>query len=184
MKNILSVLLCLTLIFSFAACSAPKENGPESALILLENVWAKYEDTEKFAAGGGDFSAENQKMDAPGKYGLEDKEALMSTFCLDEKTADLVDDAASLMHMMLANNFTAVSLHVSSSADVNKVADSLKENLANNRWLCGFPEKMYIATVDDYVVSVFGAADLLDTFDGHLKEVYTNTEVLYDEPIA
>ena len=185
MKKLLAFLLVLSMIISFVGCTAKNNaDGPESALVLLENVWAKYQENEKFSAAGGDFSEENQRMDAPGKFSLEDKEALASTFCLDAETAALVDDAASLMHMMLANNFTAVALRVTDVQDTEKVTKSLRENIQNNRWLCGFPEEMYIATVGNYVVSVFGASDLVEVFDTHLKEAYTDTKVVFEEPIA
>lgn len=197
MKKILSFILVLAIICSFSACALKEadfsddntshetdENHPETALILLENVWAKYEDNEKFFAVGGDYTVENQKTDAPGKFSLEDKDALLSNFCIDENTSNMVDDAASLMHMMLANNFTAIALHVTDSKEIDSVTGSLKENIQNNRWLCGFPQEMYIATVNDYVISVFGASDIIEVFDKHLKEAYADTKVVFQEPIA
>ncbi len=183
MKKIICLLLCLVTVLSFAACSS-QTKGPETALVLLETVWEKYGEEEKFPAGGGDWNEENQKMNAPGKYGVEDTEALEATFAIDADNAALLSDGASLMHMMNANTFTAGAFLLKDSGKINAYADSLKADLADRQWICGRPEKYVIAKVGDYVVSVFGAEDLVNTFKTKLTEAYSFTEILYDEAVA
>ncbi len=184
MKKLICLLLCFATVLSFAACGNSNDKGPESALVLLETVWEKYDETEKFPAGGGDWAEENQKMDAPGKYGVEDKEALEATFAIDDDNAALLTDGASLQHMMNANTFTAGAFLLKDSGKIKAYADELKEDLAERQWICGTPDKYVIAKVGGYVVSVFGATELVDTFTSKLKEAYTNSEVLYDEVVA
>ncbi len=60
----------------------------------------------------------------------------------------------------------------------------LKENILARQWLCGFPEKLVILTVGDYIVSVFGARELTDTFTAKLSAEYSSAKQLFDVPIA
>lgn len=183
MKKIICLLLCFLLVLPFAACNGG-EKGPESALVLLETVWATYGEEEKFPAAGGDWNEENQKMDAPGKYGVEDTEALESTFAVDADNAALLSDGASLVHMMNANTFTAGAFLLKDSGNVKTFADALKEDLDARQWICGTPDKYVIAKVGGYVVSAFGAADIVDNFVSKLQSSYSYTEILYNEAVA
>ena len=96
----------------------------DSALDLLQEVWDEYEDEEKFAVMGGDM--ENSVSDRPGKFSIEDTENLDYTLALPEKSVDMIDDCASLMHMMNANNFTCGVFHLKDSGNVNKLADDFE----------------------------------------------------------
>ena len=50
------------------------------------------------------------------------------------------------------------------------------------QWMCGFPDKLTVAVVDDYVVAVYGAEELVDHFMSHLNGIYGVTAA-YDEAI-
>ena len=50
--------------------------------------------------------------------------------------------------------------------------------------MCGFPDKLVIASAGGCLVVLFGAEDLLDTFCGKLSAAYSDTTVLADAPIA
>ena len=192
MKKIIAFILMAAMLLSLTACAKqPAEEGAAaetveiaSSLELLNNVWAQYADDEKFSAAGGDASEENMTMDGPGKFGVEDKEMLDVMLALPASAGEKIDDAASLMHMMNANTFTAGAFRVTDSANVEAVVKSLQENIQNRQWMCGFPEKVMIAVVGDYVVMVFGLTDVVDTFQAKLTEAYSNTEVKYAEALA
>lgn len=155
----------------------------EGALDILATVWASYGDDEKFPAAGGDFDEANSVMDGPGRYGIQDTEALDSVFGLPASAAGQIDGAASLMHMMNANTFTCGAFHVSNADDVQAVADALKDNILQRQWMCGFPDKLVIIQIDDYVISAFGKQEPMDTFQSKTLAAYENASVLYDEPI-
>ena len=164
--------------------SADNSSSATDSLELLNNIWAEYADTEKFASMGGDYAEENMTTDAPGKFGLEDTETLDSVLGLPADSVSLIDNASSLVHLMNANTFTCGAFHASSSDNVTPLADSLKDSILSRQWLCGIPEKLIIFTVDDYVISVFGAGDLLETFKSKVTSVYESAEILYEEQIA
>ena len=208
MKKILAILLTATLSFSLIACggsdnknndnnsnsnsndssnvnqSDEEQTSVKDALELLTTVWNSYGDDEKFPAAGGDMSEENMTMDAPGKFSIEDTEALDTTLGFPSASAEKIDDAASLVHMMNANTFTCGVFHAKSSADVSALTAALKDNISQRQWMCGFPDKLVIVTVGDYVISFFGENEIIDTFKTKLSTACPSAEIVCDEPIA
>lgn len=205
MKKLLILLLLLTMLLSLAACGGkPGSSSPsdlqtptpptlppteeptapaaENALALMNAVWALYGEDETFSAVGGSF--EDPTEDGPGVYDVSDAAMLDSDFGLPAAAADKVDEAASLRHMMNVNTFTGVAFHVKAADDVQAVADALKENVLKREWMCGFPDKLVIILVDDYVISVFGNEELVDSFKTKTLAAFETGTVAYDEPIA
>lgn len=196
MKKILTLAIAAVLVFSLVSCAKKdkedvttgtsaadvQKNGPKSALEILETVWKKYSADDKFAAMGG--SEKNMKEDAPGKFDLGDAEALDFELGFPKAEVVKLDDAASLLHMLNQNTFTCGVYHVKNSADIEALAVKIKDNILARNWMCGFPEKLVIMTVGDYIVSVFGAAELISTFTAKLTDSYGSVRQLFDVPIA
>ena len=196
MKKILTLTIAAVLVFSLVSCAKKdkedvttgtsaadvQKNGPKSALEILETVWKKYSADDKFAAMGG--SEKNMKEDAPGKFDLGDSEALDFELGFPKAEVGKLDDAASLLHMLNQNTFTCGVYHVKNSADVEAIAAKIKDNILARNWMCGFPEKLVIMTFGDYIVSVFGAAELISTFTAKLTDSYGSVRQLFDVPIA
>lgn len=196
MKKILTLTIAAVLVFSLVSCAKKdkedvttgtsaadvQKNGPKSALEILEAVWKKYSADDKFAAMGG--SEKNMKEDAPGKFDLGDAEALDFELGFPKAEVGKLDDAASLLHMLNQNTFTCGVYHVKNSADIEALAAKIKDNILARNWMCGFPEKLVIMTVGDYIVSVFGAAELISTFTAKLTDSYGSVRQLFDVPIA
>lgn len=49
--------------------------------------------------------------------------------------------------------------------------------------MCGFPDKLVVITVDDYVVSAFGNGELIDNFKAKLTAVYKSAVVAHEANI-
>ena len=194
MKKILAFILAAVMVLSLAACadkgseggatspSGAQKDQPKSALEILEKVWSKYSTDEKFPATGG--SEKHMKEDKPSKFDVSDAEALDFELGFPKAQASEIDDAASLMHMLNQNNFSCGVYHVKDSENAEALAGKIKENILARQWLCGFPEKLVILTVGDYIVSVFGAGELTDTFVAKLSAEYSSAKQLFDVPIA
>ena len=178
MKKFLTLLLAAAMTLSLAACGSKTDDNsgnnsqPASALELLNAVWANYSDDDKFPATGGDYDEANMTEDAPGNFSVEDGDALDYSLSFPAADASKLSDAASLTHMMNANTFTAGAFHVASSSDVDR------------QWMCGFPDKLVILTLGDYVISCYGAEDLVDQFSGKVTETFADAAVVCDEAIA
>ena len=183
MKKMISLVLAAVLALSLAACGKDNasDGGPvkaTSALDLLETVWNSYGEDEKFPTVGGAFSDADVKENAPGAYDITDRAEADRVLGLPETA--LVDQAASLVHMMNQNTFTAAAYHATDDPDA--LAQQLRDNIQQRQWMCGFPDKLAVAVVGDYVTAVYGAEDLVDGFMNHLTGIY-GVRATYDEAI-
>lgn len=161
-----------------------KTTAPTSPLNLLNTVWKSYSEDEKFPAAGGDFSEENMKDGAPGNFSVSDSGTLVSTLAVPEDSAAQLKKAASLVHMMNLNTFTAGAFQLNDSKNADSFAAAMQNSIENRRWVCGFPDKFVILQVDGYVVSVFGAEDLVDTFKAKTLKAYKDAKVYCEKSVS
>ena len=192
MKKIISLVLAAMLTLSLAACGTKNDSkgdqpaAPASALDLLEKVWSTYTDDEKFPAAGGDY--ETSVDDAPGAFDPSNADNLNFLLTVPTEDASLIDDAASLMHMMNANTFTCGAFHAANAEDVSSIveeaAKEIRDYIMAKQWMCGFPDKLVIATLGNYVVSVYGDEELVNTFRDKLQAAYSDAAIAYDEMIG
>lgn len=153
------------------------------SLEIFTTVWGTYGDEEKFAIAGGDYN--NSVMDAPGAFNVSDVESLDAMLGVPADAASYVDDAASMMHMMNANTFTAGAYRVTDAANQQDFCDKLKDNIMNRQWMCGFPDTLIIVSIgDNYVVSAFGNAEIIDTFKTKLTAEYPMSQIVYEESLV
>ena len=192
MKKLITLCLALIMVLSMAACGSkntetptePENNPvevPASALEILETVWALYGDDEKFPVMGGD--ANNMVDGAPGAFGLEDAD--MATYQLLVPAEQLVniDEAASLFHGMMLNNFTCGVFHVTGNAQ--DFAKAMVDAVKNNQWMCGMPETMQVSVIGgEYVLMAFGINDAMTPFEAKLAEAYPAAETVASGPVA
>ena len=186
MKRTLSLMLALVMAVSLMACGK-KDDGksnadaPADSLALLTKVWDSYTDDEKFPAAGGDY--ETSVDDAPGAFDPSNADNLNFLLTVPTEDASLIDDAASLMHMMNANTFTCGAFHVADANNVARLADDLRTTIQAKHWMCGFPDKLVIVTVGQSVFSVYGNEELVNTFRDKLLASYPTAAAVYDEAI-
>ena len=190
MKKFIILLLSIFLAMSLTACGN-KTDSPDAAgkteikdaKELLTTVWNSYEEDEKFAIAGGDMTEENmteaRREDEQRSYGR-----ITDVSGFPAADAEKIDNAASIMHMMNANTFTCGAYHLKNADDVKSVAADLKENVMGRQWMCGFPDKLVVISVDDYLVSVFGNEELVNTFKDKLTQTYENAKVISEDGIV
>ena len=188
MKKITSLALALALALTLTACGKKDNTAgsgdssvPADATALLTAVWDAHSDDEKFPAAGGDY--ENPVEDAPGAVSIADADNLNYMLTLPVEDAAKIDGAASLSHMMNANTFTCGALRVKNGDDAAKLAEDLRDAIQNKQWMCGFPDKLVIATLGNYVVSVYGDEELVNTFRDKFTATYSDSTIAYDEAI-
>ena len=192
MKKLVALLLAAAMAFACVACGGSgtdTENNETKVEItdaneLLTKVWDEYNATAsdelRFPSAGG--NVESMIMDTPAKFdttleGAED--ALTVGYCITKETIAMTDDIATLMHMMNANNFSCAAYHVTEAANVETIVSNVKDDVLNNQWMCGFPEKLIIVTVgEDYVVSAFGNGGIIDAFKTAITSVYGDAAVV------
>ena len=159
-----------------AAPAQPEETAPAAsgdALSILTAVWNTYSDDEKFPAAD----------DAPISMDISDTDNISYLLSFPAEDAALIDGAASLTHMMNLNTFTCGAFHAVSAQDVTKLADDLHTAIADKQWMCGFPDKLVVVTLDQCVISMYGHEDLINTFRDKLQAAYSSAAIAYEEAI-
>jgi hypothetical protein len=208
MKKIISLALAAVMALSLVACGTEKPaettarvestapvvettapaTGDETvsatgALAVLENIWALYGEDEQFAVIGGNM--ESPVDGAPGNYDMAYAENLTYNLLVPAESLASVDEAATMIHMMNANTFTSGVVHLTEGTDVAAFAQTMRDAIQGNMWMCGFPETMLIAVVEgEYVVIAFGINDAMNPFMTHFAEAYAEAEILFNEAIA
>ena len=160
-----------------AAPAQPEETAPAAsgdALSILTAVWNTYSDDEKFPA----------TEDAPISMDISSTDNYSYLLTFPAEDASLIDGAASLTHMMNLNTFTCGAFHAVSAQDAAKLADDLHTAIAGKHWMCGFPDKMVIVTLDQSVISLYGHEDLVNTFRDKLQAAYPSASIAYEEAIS
>ena len=197
MKKILALVLAMVMMLSVAACTANNNDDTQpvetttapiettapavalSPLEVLETVWGLFGEDEQFFVMGGDF--ENMVDGAPGTVGLATPDFLTGNLIVPAEQVANVTAAASLIHGMNANTFTAAAYTV---ADVQAFAAAMQTAIQGNHWMCGFPEKLLIASAGGNVVVAFGHTDAVGPFKAHLTEAFADAEILVDGAIG
>ena len=160
-----------------AAPAQPTETVPAAsgdALSILTAVWNTYNDDEKFPVS----------EDAPISMDISSIDNISYLLTFPAEDAALIDGAASLTHMMNLNTFTCGAFHAVSTQDAEKLADDLHTAIADKHWMCGFPDKMVIVTLDQTVISLYGHEDLINTFRDKLQAAYPSAAIAYEEAIS
>lgn len=153
----------------------------EGAAGILNTIWSKVDTENQFPVAGGDM--EHSVMDAAGTFDLTDASLVDSSLGFPADKVELVDDAGSLMHMMNANTFTGAAFHLTDADKMEEVAKAAKENILQRQWMCGFPEKLVVASVDDYLLTFFGNGEAIETFKTALTGAYENAQIISEDNI-
>lgn len=183
MKKILAMMLVIVMTVTAVACGKDKKEDPQGAtpLDILTKVWQSYEKDEKFNAAGGDPA--NGVMDKPGKFDVADIENLDVQLGFPQASAALIEDAASLVHM-IGNIFTAGAYYVTDSSEIELLTSDLQDNILSRQWLDAVPDKLLIVSVgDNVVISIFGQEELVDTFQEKLTAIYDEVKVYAEEKV-
>lgn len=192
MKKLAALLLAATMAFSCVACgdNGGNDAGNQVSQVeitdaneILTKIWDKYnesatEDTTFYIMGG---NVESMVEGSPAKFdtsleGAED--TLIYSYCIPADAIAMMDDIATMRNSMMVNNFTSGAYHILDTANVEAVITGIKDATLSNQWMCGFPEKLVIATIgDEYVVSAYGNGMVIDAFTSAVKSVYGDAAV-------
>lgn len=185
-KTIALLLVGMVTVLSIAGCGKKdnsSSNGDStsslaSAVEILNDVWDNFPENDKFdtIGGGTDNAVENK----PGSVDITDTDTLTYSLLVPESLQSEISEAASLVHMLNANTYTSVALKLK-DADKDEFVETLKTDILNARFMCGFPERLVIISVGDYVAYAYGADDLVTTFKDIASEKIEGVKVEVDQ---
>ena len=173
---------------------APEVSAPtaESALEILETVWAAYPEDQKFMAAGG--FGDNMNWEGAGSIPTDNAEALETAafyFVMTPENIALVDEIAHLMHGMNTNTFTAGAFHLADASTAAAFAESAKESFLGNHWMCGSPEKFVAISIGEFVVTAYGhagvtewSANTVPVFVETVKACYPDAVIIAEAALA
>ena len=149
---------------------------------MFAKVWDAFGEDKQFAAVGGD--AENE-AEAPAKFALtdENKETFEYLLHVNDDLYDMLDDdAATLQHMMNTNTFSSAFTKLKDSSKAEEFAEDYKAEIQEQHWMCGFPDKVVVISVADYVMMAYGAEECVDDLVDACSKVAPDSTVLVDAP--
>lgn len=149
------------------------------SLEVMKLIWDSIDENDRFSSYGGS-DLENPVMDSPGSFDVSQTDALTATLIIPQSLHDKIDNAASLIHMMNANNFTGAAVRIKGT-DVPTAAEEIKKSITNNQFMCGFPEKLVIVTTGDYIVYAFGTEDSVNNFKEAAEKMLKDARVVCDQ---
>ncbi len=209
MKKFLAFLLAALMVFSMTACApsmnettapsttpatTPTQPSTQSTTVpandnqngntqILSAIWDSYKEEDRFAAYGG--AVENSVADAPGALDLSNTEEITGRYLLPEDQLANVAEAASLVHMMNNNIFTAAVFGLKDGADMQAIAEALFDNVMNNQWVCGQPDKLVLADMGgNQLLMAFGSNEAMEVFKTNMTGAYADAKILYEETIV
>ena len=174
-KTIAIVLTLMTLLAAGCGSSKPSEmpdesQAPafESAVDLYTQIWDTLGEDRQFPAAGGDAEHE---AEAPAKFALtkENKETFEYLLHVTDDLYDMLDDSSA-----------AVKLKDPSAAEA--FAEAYKTAVQGQQWMCGFPDKVVVISVDDYVIMAYGYEDIINDLVDACSVVAPGSRVLVDAP--
>lgn len=150
---------------------------------MLNTVVDAYAEDDKFPMGGGD--SEHLSMEGPAAFDVSKTEELDTSLGLPKEEAANIDDAASLVHMMNANTFTGAAYHVTEGTNMEDFAEAVKEHVLSRQWICGMPDTLVVLKADsEYVLTAFGADDLIETFKKNAASSLEDSKVLLETSVV
>lgn len=156
--------------------TAPEVQGPASALEMMETIWAAWEFEYKDYFMGGGYAEMVSGM--PGAVTPEDTEALQFLFYVPEANMADVQSAASVMHGMNANVFTAAGFQVE---DASAFATTMQETLMNTQFVCGSPAHLLVCTLgNNFVLYAFGDTENVEGFRTAVSSAYGDMVIVFD----
>ena len=202
MKKALAIILALTVVLvCFAACGSktPTDaNTPTDAanttvaapsyadaVEVLTTIFAAYAEENVFPVAGGDEAHMDFENPAPGKYDytLTDELSVVAQFPVSQSAN--IEDAATAMHMMNANTFTAGAYHFVDAADKDASVETIKSNILARQWMCGFPETLIIVDLGgNTLLTAFGNGQVVDAFKTTTLSTFEGATVVVETPIG
>lgn len=164
----------------------PLVESDVESLKIMNAIWALYTDpmNTPYVMGG---SINEEYVPAgdgvPGVYDSAMLADLQGILYVPEAEIANIDEAATAIHGMMANNFSAGVMHV--TGDATAFANTMTDALKNNQWICGQPETLFVAVINsEYVLVSFGVTDIMSAFITNVTTAYADAQIVFNGSLA
>lgn len=167
--------------------SDPTEDNELAAsndtVALLQRIWASMPEELAFPSAGGDM--ENSVMGGAGLVATESTDYICNILLFPADFTTSIEEAASLGHMMNANNLTSGLYTLTAGTDLAAITTAYEALLADNMWLCGFPEKYLVMQLaDNQIYIAYGFGDNIQAIQTQIMAEVPTATVLAEGDIA
>lgn len=170
-----------TIMTELTVPTMPMGMAESDSAKVLQKIWDQYPQNERFAAYGG--GVEQSVADGPGDLDMKMTEELTSRYLLPEDQLQMVEEGASLVHLMNNNIFTAVVFKVKENPET--LAKSWRTSIQGTRWICGQPDRLVMAQpVEGMLLMAFGSQDAMTSFRSYLIAAFPAAHIVYEEAIV
>lgn len=159
--------------------NTPDASAYADALAVLDAIWNQYPDEDKFSVLGGNRDAIVEGK--PGAFDLSATVELTNSLLLPAEEIPNLQSAASLIHMLNGNTFTAAVFQTSTDLDI--LNQTMIDTANATQFICGAPERLVVLKVGNYLIMAFGTDDLTEAFQNHALEVEGIT-LLHNGPVV
>ena len=164
MKKMITMLLALTMVFSFAACggtatnptTAPTEDSKPALEGTLEEILNKVVEKEPVEFMGGVMPVD-----------LADADAVKYMTGLD--STDGITEAAVFEPMMGSIAFSMIMIRTAEGTDPEVVAENMKNGIDTRKWICVEADDLMIATYGDVAMLI-----MVDSTNGLSAQSYVD----------
>lgn len=162
----------------------PPKPAIESAAAFYTQVWNSLTDDQKFPAAGGDL---DHSADSPAKFNFtaETTETFKWWLHVTDELMAMIDqsDVATLMHMMNTNTFCSAMVKLNDPSKASEYAEAYKTAIQAQHWMCGFPDKVIVISVGDYVITAYGNETITDNVKNACLAAASDAKLLVDAPV-
>ena len=161
---------------------------------LLSIVYEKYNDAQtsdeaKLYVGGGNVNNfETCDPERPAAFKPLAPEDYDQNLGIPVSETDKIASAASMFNMMNSNTLTCYAVQLKEGTDVDAFISATKENVLARRWICGSPEKFFIAKAPGgYVIALWGVAEsggLVEPVAASISSSVPGSEIVLEHRFA
>ena len=162
MKKMIAMLLALTLVFGLAACGgnnvpateAPTEAPTEAAKHVegtMEELVNKVMEKQPVEFMGGLMPVDLSDTSEDGLWAIKSFTGLDS--------AEQISDVAVFEPMMGSIPFSLVMVRANEGADVKAVAEGMKTNIDQRKWICVEADDLQVVSFGDVVMLIMVGSD-------------------------
>ena len=165
MKKFIAMLLVLAVMFSFAACgkTAPEAPAEEVKNVegTMEELLNKIVEIQPVEFMGMAMTLDLTDTSEDGLWFISDNTGLSN--------ADDITDAAFFGPMMGSIAYTMSMVRVKDGADVNAVAETMKNNIDTRKWICVEADDLQVVSYGNVVMLI-----MLDSQSGMTSQSFVD----------
>ena len=148
MKKMICAILALTMLLSFTACGNKNESASSAVSIegTMEELATKVIEQQPVEFMGGFMPVDLTDTSEDGLWAIKSFTGLDS--------AENITDLAVYEPMMGSLAFSMVMVRVAEGADVKTVAEAMKANIDQRKWVCVEADDLLVAGYSDVVMLI------------------------------